>query len=135
MFYFLTMVQYSRKSALLHYIVGKLRCCLPPPSPQNLYCPFSSNLTNNIRFVFFWNFLWQYKLFVFIWSRIQAFDSCNFNCLDILLLALLFTNYIQFFQYAVWCFLTKKKMRMTLKYLGTPDQNGVKTLVLHVFFF
>lgn len=68
------------------YVVGKLRCCSPPLlSPQNLCGPYFSNVTDIISFVFFWNFLWQCKLFVFIWSCVQAFSICSFNSLYILI--------------------------------------------------
>lgn len=84
------------------YIIGKLMVLSPPSPPHNLYCPFSSTLRH-------------YRLYSFKVSS----DSISFLCLSeivykplvyavliiwIYLIAILYPNHIQFFQYKIWCF-------------------------------
>lgn len=85
------------------YIVEKLRCCLLP-LPTKSVLPLFLRCNRHYKYCILLNFLWQYKLFVFKWSSVQAFSICIFLTVWIYchipkLLKLhwadLFPNYIQ----------------------------------------
>lgn len=59
------------------YIVEKLRCCLPP-LPTKSVLPLLLKCNRHYQYCILLNFLWQYTLFVFKWSSVQAFSICIF---------------------------------------------------------
>lgn len=100
------MVQYSTKPTLLHLCCRKTKVLSsPPPSLQSLCCPYFLSVTDTTNFVF-WNFLtvWTFCIYLKLYKPLQSVGLIVW----IYLLAVLFLNYIQFFQYRTWCFLTKK---------------------------
>lgn len=97
------------------YIVEKLRCCLLP-LPTKSVLPLFLKCNRHYKYCILLNFVWQYKLFVFKWSSVQAFSICIFLTVWIYCHIPKLLNYIELtysqtissLPIGIWCFLPKR---------------------------